>query len=187
MGDWSRIALTLALSARKPIVTHKFSLNTAGGGYTTDSCQLLKTRRVLGYPSLEKRGQGRFFAITWLIVPQNSQTVTKKTSPPHNQIPLDPPFPKGEWIAGSHRHSHSMCSKQVVAHDRLRERVSELVRGECSLFHGRDSAFSSGALSRKSSGRPMNSFGIGLRLARSFMTVSMPLSGTYGVDLNNLA
>ena len=65
LRDPSTRAPTLAL-----IVTHKFCLHTAEVEHTTDSGQPLKTWQVLGYPSLEKRGQGRFFALTWLHRPR---------------------------------------------------------------------------------------------------------------------
>src|SRR5437016_10671885 len=44
--------------------------------------------------------------------------------------------------------------------------------------HDRPRARSSGPLSRKSSGCPKNSFGTARRFAKSFITFSMPLSGT---------
>ena len=46
------------------IVTHKFRLDMADVGHTTNSGQPLKTRQVLRCPSLEKRGNGEIFDST---------------------------------------------------------------------------------------------------------------------------
>src|SRR5207249_8949032 len=64
---------------------------------------------------------------------------------------------------------------RVAEDQRASEREQKSKR---SASHGRARALSNGRLSRNISGRPMNSFATGRRLARSLKTFSMPLSGT---------
>jgi len=88
-----------------------------GVEHTADYGQPLKIRQVFDYPSLKKRGQGRFFAHIALIVPEDSPRATKNTSPPPNQIPLDPPFPKGEKITTNHLPLTPVFGQEDVTHD----------------------------------------------------------------------
>src|SRR5678815_1071455 len=69
--------------------------------------------------------------------------------------------------------------------EKLTDKQCDEEDDELNELHDRDSARSSGPLSRKSSGWPMYSFPTGRRLARSLSTLSMPLSGTLGAGLNN--
>ena len=98
-----------------------------------DTQQILVNRSRRGKFSvtpLWKRGaRGDFLRSRGSIVPRDSRSATKKTSPHHNQIPLDPPFPKGESITANHLPPHP--------HVQPRRCVAWLVSKNWGiLFHG---------------------------------------------------
>ena len=80
----------------KMIVTHKFRLDTAGTGESTNYRKALKSRRVFRSPSLEKRARGDFRAYAAPFIELECRAGAKETSPRHNQIPSIPLFQRGK-------------------------------------------------------------------------------------------
>ena len=68
-------------------------------------------------PLFGKEGPGEICcALAAPVVTKESPYALKETSPPSNQIPLDPPFPKGESITANHLPPHSRVQpKRCVA------------------------------------------------------------------------